>query len=343
MKSNLFAFIFLLSCLPFASWSQIPSDCTIPDVLREAYDRDVKGMAIKRMQAQNSPDNALIEIPAAVQDSILEGMAAIFNLSNELPEADSVFNRYCVHDNFGSPALLGFIVGVDTNSPIAQAWAQGSTLTGNAILDNLLTTYNFTLQNYISFGAGVLYTDQYLNLFALADSITASVPGVSYAEPDYIIGNAGRIDYSTDELGNRLFEFRYEWNDCFDGCDNFYSWFFTVTPDCSVTFTGTDEGGFFGIEALPAPTDCQLTTGVKELGLFPDFRLFPNPTNNTLHWQAAPEHGFWQIHNAQGQLVQRGQWSSKAVEVAHWPAGLYYLSGYSASGEKVLKKAWVKM
>lgn len=342
MKINLFV-ILLLLCLPFGGWSQIPSDCSIPEVLREAYDRDVKGMAIKRMLAQNSPDNASIEIPTTVQDSILEGMAAIFNLSNQLPEADSVFNRYCVHDNFGSPALLGFIIGVDTNSPIAQAWAQGSTLTGNTILDNLLTTYNFTLQSYISFGAGVLYTDQYLNLFALADSITASVPGVSYAEPDYIIGNAGRINYSTDEAGNRFYEFRYEWNDCFDGCDNFYSWFFTVAPDCSVTFTGTDEGGFFGIEDLPPPTDCQLTTGVKDLILFPDFQLFPNPTNNTLHWQAAPEHGFWQIHNAQGQLLQRGQWSSQAIEVSRWPAGIYHFSGYLPNGEKVLDSTWVKM
>lgn len=341
MKSNLLSFL-LLFCLPFASWAQIPSDCTIPSVLRDAYDRDVKGMAIKRMQAQNSPDNALIEIPATVQDSILEGMAAIFNLSNELPEADSVFNRYCVHDNFSSPALLGFIVGVDTDSPIAQAWAQGTTLTGNAILDNLLTTYNFTLQNYFNFGAGVLYTDQYLNLFALADSITASVPGTSYAEPDYIIGNAGRINYSTDEAGNRLYEFRYEWNDCFDGCDNFYSWFFTVATDCSVTFTGTDEGGFFGIENLPAPTDCQLTTDVKTPNLFPDFRLFPNPVGNTLRWQAAPDTGFWQIHNTQGQLVQRGSWSSGSVNVAQWPAGLYYLSGYLANGEKVLQETWVK-
>lgn len=342
MKFNLIPFVLLL-CLPFAGWSQIPSDCSIPEVLREAYDRDVKGLAIKRMQDQNSPDNASIEIPTTVQDSILEGMAAIFNLSNELPEADSVFNRYCVHDNANSPALFGFIIGVDTDSPIAQAWAQGTTLTGNAILDNLLTTYNFTLQSYISFGAGVLYTDQYLNLFALADSITASVPGISYGEPDYFIGGGGRINYSTDQAGNRFYEFRYEWNDCFDGCDNFYSWFFTVDTDCSVTFTGTDEGGFFGIEDLPAPTDCQLTTGVENPGLFPDFQLFPNPTGKHLFWQAAPQNGFWQIHNAQGQLMQRGQWSANGVNVTRWPAGLYFLSGYLDNGEKVLQKAWVKM
>jgi hypothetical protein len=272
----------------------------------------------------------------------MEGMAAIFNLSSDLPEADSVFNRYCIHDNFGSPALYGFIVGVDTDSPIAQAWANGNTLTGNAILDNLLTTYNFSLESYISFGAGVFFTDQIINLFALADSITASVPGVLYAEPNYIIGTAGRINYNVDQNNNRLYEFRYEWNDCFDGCDNFYSWFFTVTPACEVIFTGTDEGGFFGIEDLPMPTNCQLTTRTESIPTYADFSLFPNPSSHTLHWMSAPTTGYWQIYNAQGILMQKGEWSLGNLDVSGWPSGIYWFCGYQTNGKLITSKAWVK-
>lgn len=333
-------FLFLLS--GFTGWSQIPSDCTVNSALKETYDRDVKGLALKRMQATNSPDLSAIEISETIQDSILEGMAAIFNLSNSLPEADSVFNRYCVHDNAFSPAVYGFIVGVDTDSPIAEAWAAGNTLTGNDILDNLLTTYNFTLENYISFGAGVLYTDQYLNLSALADSITASVPGIEYGEPDYIIGGAGLINFNVDQAGNRLYEFRYQWNDCFDGCDNFYSWFFTVTPNCEVIFTGTDEGGFFGIEELPPPTDCQLATNTESPFVYADFKLYPNPATSVLSWKDAPTDGYWHMYNAQGVLVQQGEWSATCLDVSNFPDGMYWLCSYHSNGHLSGRKAWIK-
>ncbi|MEL7220466.1 MAG: T9SS type A sorting domain-containing protein [Bacteroidota bacterium] len=323
-------------------WSQIPSDCTINSALKEAYDRDIKGLAIKRMQATNSPELSSIEISEMIQDSILEGMAAIFNLSGTLAEADSVFNLYCVHDNAFTPAVYGFILGVDTESPIAQAWEAGNTLTGNTILDNLLTIYNFELENYISFGAGVLYTDQYLNLFALADSITASVPGIEYGEPDYIIGGAGVINYNADQNGNRLYEFRYQWNDCFDGCDNFYSWYFTVTPNCEVIFTGTDEGGFFGIEELPSPTNCQLTTSTRSPIVWTDFALYPNPTTNTLSWKASSTEGHWHIYNAQGVLVQKGNWSINSLDVSNFPNGMYWLCSYEPNGQLTGRKAWIK-
>lgn len=324
--------------------AQIPSDCTIPSVLREAYERDVAGLAIERLQDQGGPNSELIKIPDIVTDSILAGMAAIFDLAGTLPEADSVFNRYCVHDNFGSLASFGFLVGVDTDSPIAQAWSEGNTLTGNAILDTLLTTYGFTLQNYFSFGAAAFTTDRYLNLFALADSITASVPGILYGEPDYLIGGAGQIHYSIDSEGHQFYDFSYEWNDCFDGCDNFYTWSFQVTPDCEVLFLGTNQGGVFGLEELPAPTDCMLTTGTENLIAYPRFQLFPNPATESLRWRAAlaPEQGSWRIYNAQGQLLRQGDWSLQEIDLRTWNAGSYWLQAFDEQGQFLFQRAWVK-
>lgn len=322
--------------------AQVSSDCTIPDVLREAYDRDVKGLAIKYMQATNSPDNALIEIPQSLQDSILEGMAAILNASQEMLQADSALNRYCVHDNANSPALYGFIIGVDTDSPIAQAWSEGNTLSGNAILDTLLLNYNFTFQNYFSFGAAVFYTDQILNLLALADSITNSVPGILYGEPDHLIGGAGRIGYNIDEPGNRFYEFRYEWNDCFDGCDNFYSWSFQVTPACEVIFTGNDEGGAFGIEPLPTPLDCMLFTDTDNPKGKDQFLLFPNPGKDQLNWKNAPEQGSWTLYNNLGQPVRAGTWSTAGPDTHQLPAGLYWFRVFNESGVPLFQKPWIK-
>ena len=312
---------FLIYC---NAYTQIQSDCAVPPEMAEAYDKDVKGLVIKRMQALNSPDQALIEIPQIWQDSILEGMAAIFN-APDLPERDSVFDLYCVHDVATSPALLGFIIGVETNTPMAQAWENGELLTGNAILDTLLVKYNFELTNYFSFGGGVFYTDRIINLFALADSIVNSVPGVTYGEPDYLIGGAGRIEYATDAEGNRFFDFRFEWNDCFDGCDNFYTWKFGVTPDCQVEFLGTEEGGFFGIEDLPEPVNCMLTDIEPFPGASYVIKIFPNPVRDQLYFSGPKPDTQWQIFDALGRLKKTGNAAQQNINLTELPSGAYWL------------------
>jgi len=335
-------FSLLLFFVYGAVTGQVPSDCSVPSVLRTAYDRDVKGLVIKRMQTLNSDDQYLVTIPQAWQDSILEGMAAIFNLAESLPTADSVFNRYCVHDGAFSPAVYGFIIGVDPNSTYAQAWAAGQTLSGDPVLDTLLVRHGFTLTSYISFGAGVFYTDQLINLFALADSIVNNVPGIQYAEPDFLVGGAGHIEYTTDAADNRFYNFRYEWNDCFDGCDNYYSWQFSVGTDCSVTFLGTDQGGFFGIEPLPAPTNCMLTTPTREPTGVVDIRLFPNPASTAITWENAPQEGGWLLLNAHGQILRRGDWQTTNLDASQLPGGLYGLRWYGADGQTKAAKTWVK-
>ncbi len=332
--------LFLLTCIALSA--QVPSDCNIPQTLRQFYNQDVKGLAMKRMQAQNSPDNALIQIPAAVEDSIYKGMAAILNTMNELPEADSTFNLYCVHDVVNSPAVFGKIIGVDTDSPMAKAWSTGNTLTVNEILDNLLSQYNFTLQNYISFGAGVLYSDRIWNISALADSITNSVPGVEYVEPDLLIGGAGQIGYNTDENNNQFFEFRYEWNDCFDGCDNFYTWRFSVTPDCTVTFLGSNEGGVFGTQPLPSPSNCMLFTDTENVIPEHALQLYPNPGTDWFSWKNPPLDGSWQLYNSTGQLVQTGHWNQHKINTQNLAQGMYWIRLMDAKGQYTGQKSWVK-
>ncbi|MEL6658180.1 MAG: T9SS type A sorting domain-containing protein [Bacteroidota bacterium] len=333
--------LFFVLCYLTTS-AQVPSNCSVPEALRTFYDQDVKGLAMKRMQAQNSPDNALIEIPASVQDSIFEGLAAILNVMNELPQADSAFNLYCVHDVVNSPAVFGMIIGVDTNSPIAAAWQAGNTLTGNEILDTLLAQHNFSLQSYFSFGAGVLYSDQIWNIFALADSISNSVPGIEYVEPDLLIGGAGQIGYNTDDNGDRFYEFRYEWNDCFDGCDNFYTWRFSVTPDCDVTFLGSDEGGVFGTQPLPDPVNCMLFTNTENVIPEHALQLYPNPGTDWFSWKNAPLEGSWQLYNSTGQLVRSGNWSQDQVDTPNLASGVYWLKLINPQGQFLGQKSWIK-
>jgi len=316
-----------------ALWAQIPSNCEVSQALVNAYDRDVKGLVIKRMQELNDPDLSLIEIPQEQQDSILEGMAAILHATS-LPERDTVFDLYCVHDVFSNPAVYGFIMGVDTESEIAASWEAGNTFSGNAIIDTLLAEYDFELTNYIaSIGAAVFYTDRLLNLFALADSITGSVPEIQYGEPDYLIGGAGRINYQVQTNGDRHYEFRFEWNDCFDGCDNFRSWMFRVTPDCSVEYLGAEEGGFFGVEPLPEPVNCMLTSGVESPVAREDkLRIFPNPTSGIIQFKNTPASGQWILMDATGRQLMEGAFDRPSIDVGNLPKGMYWLRYTNQAG-----------
>lgn len=265
---------FLIVCLFIGITLQATSQCDVPPFLRDAYERDVKSIAIRRMMEVNSPDTQLITIPQSWQDTIIEGMAAVYN--SGIPAADSVFNMYCVHDAVGNPVLHSLIVGVEDTSLMAQAWSEGMTETGDTTIDMLFDTYDFELVSYNG-SFGVLETPHLLNLIALGDSLTTYVDGVLYAEPNYIIGLGGQILYDADAAGTRYYDFVYQWNDCFDGCDNYHLWKFMVDPDCEVTYLGFEEGGFFGVEPLPEPGDCMLTGTGNESAIHDNLAIYPNP------------------------------------------------------------------
>ncbi len=303
----------------------VDSDCTVPPELLEAYDRDVKGLVVKRMQGLESSDFNEVIIPQEWQDSIMEGLAAIYN-AVELPQRDSVFNIYCVHDNSFTPMVPSLIVGVNTDSTWVQAWADGNTLTGFAPIDDLLQEYNLTLESYSSFGFAVLQTDSLYNMYALGNLLANSVPGIEYGEPNFIIGLASSIEYQLFE-NERIYLFFYEWNDCFDGCDNFYSWRFLVTPDCRVEFRGSDTGGAFGPEPLPPPTNCNISTSVVHRQLQQNVEVMPNPAHNIIQIQVDNPVGLSAgLFDAFGRLIrQQSLEANLQLDVHDLPAGLYFL------------------
>lgn len=338
-KFTLFVLALLFS---LSLTAQTPSSCDIPEELQDAYDQDVKSLAIKRMQTFNSPDFNKIEIPQIWQDSIFEGLAAIYN-ANSIPQRDSIFNMYCVHDVFGSPISFGFLVGVTAGSPMATAWEAGITLTGNTYLDSILTKYNFEVTGYISgIHVGILQTDQILNLYALGNDLAANIPEIQYGEPDFLIGGAGRINYEVDQNGNRLYGFRFEWNDCFDGCDNAYIWNYRVKSDCSVEFLGIEQFGFFGIEALPDPVNCMLTDVEDPIEEQEKISIFPNPTSDIIVVKNAPANAQWRLFSTNGALSQTGQLDQMEIDLSHLPKGMYFLQLLSAKGELISSTKLIK-
>ncbi|HRY31781.1 MAG TPA: T9SS type A sorting domain-containing protein [Bacteroidales bacterium] len=341
-KSFLFTVLLLLAGAPSLVFTQpIPSSCNVPWILQQEYELDVKGLAVKWMMQSGSPDTVYVSIPSWQQDEIMEGLAAVFNVNH--PARDSVFDQYCVHDMAWQPVTHGLIIGVGATAPWIPAWQSLQTMTGLPALDTLLTKYQLQITNWFSFiNAAVFQTPLLLNIYALEDSLKWASPHIQYAEPDLLIGAAGLITY--DKTGNdRYYNFTFQWNDCFDGCDNWHTWMFRVTHDCAVEYLGFTEGGVFGIEPLPAPINCNITTGLR---LLPAVKLavYPNPASDILciDWQekfieelTVVDPGgktVCTIRNIMPGLIR--------IPVGQLPEGIYFLriqSGNSMFTEKFIR------
>jgi hypothetical protein len=306
--------------------AQTPSDCTVPYELIENYERDIKNLSLKRMTELNSPDFALISIPQVWQDTIAGGMAAIMNALS-LPESDSVFNRYCVHD-LTSPMQIynEMLIQIDASYPWTIAWQNLNALTGNATIDALVTRYGLTVTAFHDWSFGdyaVLHTDSLLNIYALIDSIVA-VDGVISGEPNAVFGVAGKIEYQ--KIGDiRYYDFYFQFNDCFDGCDNYRKWMFKVNAECSVEYLGAENWGAFGIEPLPAPVNCNIFTSLRERQLHKRAVVFPNPSVDLFSIEKLESGNILVIYDASGRILQMNRVEGTATQISLPTKGIYVL------------------
>jgi len=283
MKKILLPFVLVCNILH----AQVPSDCTVPQMLSNVYERDIKNMAVRRMFEVQSADTAFVNIPQAWIDTVAEGLAAILNATS-IPQRDSIFNLYCVHDHTTLMEIYnGILVQVDTSFSWTQAWQNLVAVTGNPAVDALVMNYDLTIAQFYNWSFGnfaLIHTDSLWNIYALMDSLEM-VGGILYAEPDAIIGAAGKIIFN-QAGGERYYDFYFEFNDCFDGCDNYRDWKYKVNADCSVEYLGFEDWGAFGISPLPVPSDCNIFTSVTENTNELKFRVFPTPSGDvvTIRW-----------------------------------------------------------
>jgi hypothetical protein len=344
---RILASLLLSTLLALGLQAQVPSDCTVPPVLRQEYARDVINLAMTQLYGTSSPDTAFVHVPTNWTNPIWEGIAAVYN-ATALPERDSVFNLYCVHDQTSLiQTYQGYLIQIDTNFAWTQAWQNLITLTGNAALDAMLTHYDLEIAQYFNWSFGqyaLLQSDSLWNNRALIDSLEA-IPGIIFGEPDQIFGSAGKIEY--EAIGNdRYYDFYFEWSDCFDGCDNYRVWHFKVSSDCSVTYLGFDEWGFFGLLPLPSPLNCNISTAQLEPNSAIGFKVFPNPTSGKIEVEMVAQENEWMAVSLYDlncrHLTTVSTWSaSMEIDLSHYPAGIYSLN-ISQNGKLIGQRRVIK-
>ncbi len=316
------------------STAQDSSSCDIDQAIWDFYEKDIYNMAMRSVWALNEADTASVDIPQERIDLIAGQLAAIFNLE-DLPQRDTIFDIYCIHDNSSFEQVYQeYLVKVDTNALWVQNWQDFEALTTNPFIDSLVTKYDITIKDfyYWSFGTfALIETEHLLNSTAFVN-LLATDPAIEYAEVNAIIGNAHKIELDLQSgfagwFGD--YTFYYEWNDCFDGCDNYRSWRFNVNFDCSVQYLGAQDWGFFGLEPLPEPVNCNISTGLKKELEQVQIKQFPNPVLDFAHFTWDPTINFesLSIYNPMGQVLYTLEISNAydlRIHMEAHPPGVYH-------------------
>jgi len=260
--------------------------CDINQVLLDNYEKDVKHLTILRMEAVDAIELNDPEISQIWQDTIWEGLAAIFNASSI--ERDQVFDEYCIHhDSWSTGEILRItqkiVVLIDSTASWQQNWINGIITTNNPTIDSLLAKYGFEeVSPWIASSTTkfTLTTNQLLNVRPITDSLEM-INGIFLASPKNNFGGSRQIRYRINE-GIRYYDFIMGWGDCSSGCIFNYGWSFEVDESCNTYFTGS--GGNTGGNEFPEPLNCdisQITSTNNELDNSP-FRIYPNPSEDQI-------------------------------------------------------------
>jgi len=306
----------------------VPSSCTIPPTLANVYKSDIVDLAIKRMFQVHSPDTALVTVPQAWKDTIGEGLAAIYNASS-LPESDTVFNCYCIHDHSWVQSYPLLLVSVDTSYSWTQEWQTLNSITGNPFIDSLMIKYQLNIDDFYYNSSGnmaSMFTPSWWNTYALLDSLEQE-PGVFYASINHYLGASVSTTIQYDKIGNdRYFSFDYGWSDCIAGCINHRIWHFKVDPECQVEYLGSTN--VVGTPDPIPPSLCGTPLSNFNQEQTAQFTAFPNPTKNnvTLRLDKPVSGAELTLYNVLGQSLETIAFVDNEkimIDMTRHPIGLY--------------------
>ena len=320
--------ILVLGCTYVIGSCQIQSSCNAPQILLDEYDRDIKNLTLRRLYEISSSDTASVRIPQAHQDTIIDGLAAIFNATS-IPERDSVFNLYCVHDAGINTTYHSYLIEIDTLYSWTNAWKNLITTTGNTYIDSITAKYHLTVTEYYNWSAGTyvqIQTDSLWSPMALIHTLTQE-PGVLSGSGNNAYGGSGTIGY--DFIGNdKYYYFYFQYNDCFAGCSHYRSWSFRVDANCSVSYLGFSSWGFPYLP-LPAPLDCNTFTPINDIEQTEEYLLFPNPVSNVLALESNhyTEDKVYSIIDPMGHVITSGvmKKDKTTINVNHLLPGCYFI------------------
>jgi hypothetical protein len=303
--------------------SQVPSSCAVPNALLTNYKTDVRHLTIQRLIQINSPYKDSIAIPQIYQDSIWQGLSAIYNV-NSILESDTVFDLFCIHTYPNSYSTChGLRVSVNSAFSWTTQWQNLQIVTGYSALDNLMTTYGFTITNYYSWNLAIITTTQEINMEAFKDSLL-TLDGIVAVNPSVAAGAGDYLTYNSDGI-NKDINFVMGFDDCPSGCMAHYTWKFRVYQDCSVEYLGAIDINPYNTP-FPVPLNCNISNIENPTNQKLDFvTVFPNPTYDYLNINSTQIVDF-KICDISGRSLKIGTVTKETiVSLTDLSEGLYFI------------------
>jgi len=329
--------LFAIVCFSFNAAAQTPSSCSPTASFTTQYRDDAKDMAVARLYAINAPDTAVVEVADIYTDSIMAGLAAIYNSSTM--ESDSIFKNYCVHTTKHGRTRKTIEVEVDDSYGWTSHWASLHSTTGYTELDNFLAIHGFTVTDFYSYSwakIAVLTTDRVLNSKAFADSLEL-FDGVWDAREGYAMGTGDYIHYQK-ATGDQQYTFYAGWGDCPSGCTSSKTWVYTVDASCNVTLVSATRAASEPYTEMP---NCS-SVNVGRVERTQSIKAYPNPVAETLTLENEIPYRYT-LTDAYGRVAAQGNANGrKTLNLPGIAAGMYILNITDEAGnvrtEKVIKQ-----
>lgn len=224
---------------PGAPPFQDVEDTTLPRLVSVRYQEDAQRLALRWLQAEEAPGLHEIALPADLVESLFRALARVYN-ATDLPARDSVVALYDIH-TFPRPDMVRLVLSVDSTAEWPRAWLAGHRLTGNSVVDALMTEWDLRLDRYDDLtyfdDAAQLSATVPLNTFALAARFEA-IEGVISAGPAGWGGDGDDIiAEGTPDVW--LLDYSVGFGDCPSGCIARHYWTFRVHDDGVVEYLGS--------------------------------------------------------------------------------------------------------
>jgi hypothetical protein len=314
---------FLFACNPAYS-QRIPSSCSATDSVRSLFLEDAEKLAVSKFYRRKYAEKDSALIPVLHIDTILNALIALRNVPALKPR-DTVMNNLRIR--VIEPPLSGIGICADSTLPWMMALRLGKKITGDPVIDSVLSKYKFALSDYFDFGdvfnyhCADLITPDHYNLGPIIKSIE-KIPGVYYVLAG---GYIGEYDDMSDSIYNDHIQFTYKhgWGDCPAGCIYHRYWKFNVYFNCDVEFAGS-YGNF-------------IPNGVPETKTL-TFSIHPNPFTDHLIIEGPEMQYEYSIADHLGRQILKGDgYGQKTINFAGILPGVYILNISSGSQSKTLK------
>lgn len=211
---------------------------TMPAEIAAKYREDAARLTVRELNTSRQSGENEARIPVERVAFFYDLLSKAYWMSQKIDSIPAGLNG--TH-TLGNPNLKEILVILEKDAEFKDSWANGSILTANLYLNQLLSRYKFKIKNYRESAIGpslTLESADFINTPVMAQ-ILEGVEGIKSAQAEGMMGDGDDITWGSDSKKDMALKFSLGRGDCPSGCIYRKYWIFYVTPEGQMTYMGT--------------------------------------------------------------------------------------------------------